>query len=70
MIQDIAPHTYHNEYKPSARIKTALSLHTKKAVYFFPARNGMQILLSHVSGSWRKRIADLYNNFILSVFHR
>lgn len=41
MIQDIAPHTYHNEYKPSAPDKDSFILAYEKAVYFFPARNGM-----------------------------
>ena len=50
MIQDIAPHTYHNEYKPSAPDKTALFLAYEKDSILLPARNGMQILLSHVSG--------------------
>ena len=40
MIQDIAPHTYHNEYKPSAPDKDSLSLHTKRQYTSSPPGTG------------------------------
>lgn len=55
MIQDIAPHTYHNEYKPSAPDKNSFILPTKKAVFFFHIRNGKQIFIFHVFRIWRKK---------------
>lgn len=45
MIQDIAPHTYHNEYKPSAPDKNSFILAYEKG----------SILLPH-----QEREADIY----------
>ena len=55
MIQDIAPHTYQTNTNLLPRIRTVLSLPTKKAVFFFHIRNGKQIFIFHVFRIWRKK---------------
>ena len=55
MIQDIAPHTYHNEYKPSAPDKDSFILAYEKGSILLPRQERDADILSHVSGSWRKR---------------
>ena len=56
MIQDIAPHTYHNEYKPSAPDKDSFILAYEKGSILLPRQErDADDYISHVSRSWRKR---------------
>lgn len=55
MIQDIAPHTYHNEYKPSAPDKNSFILAYEKGSILLPHQNGKQIFIFHVFRIWRKK---------------
>ena len=52
MIQDIAPHTYHNEYKPSAPDKNSFILAYEKG----------SILLPHQD--LEEKVSDLYSKYI------
>ena len=52
MIQDIAPHTYHNDYKPSAPDKNSFILAYEKG----------SILLPH-----QEREADIRNLFLRPI---
>ena len=66
MIQDIAPHTYHNEYKPSAPDKNSFILAYEKGSILLP---GSRYLFSTFSGSGGKSFKSL-QQVHLSVFYR
>ena len=69
MIQDIAPHTYHNEYKPSAPDKNSFILAYEKGSILLPHQE-------READIYFPRFQDLEESFrslqqvYLSVFYR
>lgn len=55
MIQDIAPHTYHNEYKPSAPDKNSFILAYEKGSILLPHQEREADIYFHVFRIWRKK---------------
>ena len=64
MIQDIAPHTYHNEYKPSAPDKDSFILAYEKGSILLPRQERDADITFPRFRELEEKIADLYNNFI------
>ena len=64
MIQDIAPHTYHNEYKPSAPDKDSFILAYEKGSILLPRQERDADITFPRFREFEEKIADLYNNFI------
>ena len=64
MIQDIAPHTYHNEYKPSAPDKDCFILAYEKGSILLPRQERDADITFPRFRELEEKIADLYNNFI------
>ena len=64
MIQDIAPHTYHNEYKPSAPDKDSFILAYEKGSILLPRQERDVDITFPRFREFEEKIADLYNNFI------
>lgn len=64
MIQDIAPHTYHNEYKPSAPDKDSFILAYEKGSILLPRQERDADITFPRFQELEEKIADLYNNFI------
>ena len=64
MIQDIAPHTYHNEYKPSAPDKDSFILAYEKGSILLPRQERDADITIPRFRELEEKIADLYNNFI------
>ena len=68
MIQDIAPHTYHNEYKPSAPDKDCLILAYEKGSILLPRQERDADITFPRFRELEEKIADLYNNFISFIY--
>ena len=64
MIQDIAPHTYHNEYKPSAPDKDCFILAYKKGSILLPRQERDADITFPRFRELEEKIADLYSNYI------
>ena len=64
MIQDIAPHTYHNEYKPSAPDKDCFILAYEKGSILLPRQERDADITFPRFRELEEKIADLYSNFI------
>ena len=64
MIQDIAPHTYHNEYKPSAPDKDSFILAYEKGSILLPRQERDADITFPRFRELEEKIADLYINFI------
>lgn len=63
MIQDIAPHTYHNEYKPSAPDTEQFYPCLRKRQYSSSTSERKQIFIFHVS-DLEEKVSDLYSKYI------
>lgn len=55
MIQDIAPHTYHNEYKPVAPDADSVILAYENGKVFFHKKRMIKLSPSHIFVSWNPR---------------
>ena len=64
MIQDIAPHTYHNEYKPSAPDKDCFILAYEKGSILLPRQERDADITFPRFRELEEKIADLYSNYI------
>ena len=64
MIQDIAPHTYHNEYKPSAPDKDSFILAYEKGSILLPRQERDADITFPRFRELEEKIADLYSNYI------
>ena len=64
MIQDIAPHTYHNEYKPSAPDKDSFILAFEKGNILLPRQERDADITFPRFRELEEKIADLYSNYI------
>lgn len=64
MIQDIAPHTYHNEYKPSAPDKDCFILVYEKGSILLPRQERDADITFPRFRELEEKIADLYSNYI------
>ena len=64
MIQDIAPHTYHNEYKPSAPDKDSFILAYEKGSILLPRQERDADITFPRFREFEEKIADLYSNYI------
>ena len=70
MIQDIAPHTYHNEYKPSAPDKNSFILAYEKGSILLPHQEReADIYFPRFQESGGKSFRSLQQVY-LSVFYR
>ena len=72
MIQDIAPHTYHNEYKPSAPDKNSFILAYEKGSILLPhqEREADDYIFHVFRNLDGKSFDNLYMQVYLSVFYR
>ena len=64
MIQDISPHTYHNEYKPSAPDKDSFILAYEKGSILLPRQERDADITFPRFRELEEKIADLYSNYI------
>ena len=64
MIQDIAPHTYHNEYKPSAPDKNSFILAYEKGRILLPQQKREEAITFPNFQELEGKIDDLYTNYI------
>ena len=64
MIQDIAPHTYHNEYKPSAPDKGSFILAYEKGTILLPKQEREEAITFPSFQELEGKIDDLYSNYI------
>ena len=64
MIQDIAPHTYHNEYKPSSPDKDCFILAYEKGSILLPRQERDADITFPCFRELEEKIADLYSNYI------
>lgn len=69
MIQDIAPHTYHNEYKPSAPDKNSFILAYEKGSILLPHQEREADIYFPRFQDLRKSFRSLQQVY-LSVFYR
>lgn len=64
MIQDIAPHTYHNEYKPIAPDADSIILAYENGKVFFHKKEGEKIITLPHFRELESQIPNLYENYI------
>ena len=64
MIQDIAPHIYHNEYKPSAPDKDSFILTYEKGRILLPRQNREEAITFPRFQELEERLDNLYVNYI------
>ena len=64
MIQDIAPHTYHNEYKPSAPDKDSFILTYENGRILLPRQNREEAITFPRFQELEGRLDNLYVNYI------
>ena len=64
MIQDIAPHIYHNEYKPSAPDKTSFILVYEKGQILLPCQEREEAITFPHFQELEGKLPDLYSNYI------
>ena len=61
MIQDIAPHTYHNEYKPSAPDKNSFILAYEKGSILLPHQEREADISFPRFQDLEEKVSDLYS---------
>ena len=61
MIQDIAPHTYHNEYKPSAPDKNSFILAYEKGSILLPHQEREADIYFPRFQDLEEKVSDLYS---------
>ena len=64
MIQDIAPHTYHNEYKPSAPDKNSFILAYEKGSILLPHQEREADIYFPRFQDLEEKVSDLYSKYI------
>lgn len=64
MIQDIAPHTYHNEYKPVAPDENSIILAYENGKSFFRKEDSSDVITLPRFRELEDKAADLYENYI------
>ena len=64
MIQDIAPHTYHNEYKPVAPDENSIILAYENVKSFFRKEDSSDVITLPRFRELEDKAADLYENYI------
>ena len=64
MIQDIAPHIYHNEYKPAAPDKTSFILVYEKGQILLPRQEREEAITFPHFQELEGKLPDLYSNYI------
>ena len=64
MIQDIAPHTYHNEYKPSAPDKNSFILAYEKGSILLPHQEREADIYFPRFQDLDEKVSDLYSKYI------
>lgn len=64
MIQDIAPHTYHNEYKPSAPDKNSFILAYEKGSILLPHQKREADIYFPRFQDLEEKVSDLYSKYI------
>ena len=64
MIQDIAPHIYHNEYKPAAPDKTSFILVYEKGQILLPCQEREEAITFPHFQELEGKLPDLYSNYI------
>ena len=64
MIQDIAPHIYHNEYKPSAPDKDSFILTYENGRILLPRQNREEAITFPRFQELEGRLDNLYVNYI------
>ena len=64
MIQDIAPHTYHNEYKPVAPDENSIILAYENGKSFFSKEDSSDVITLPRFRELEDKAADLYENYI------
>ena len=64
MIQDIAPHIYHNEYKPSAPDKDSFILTYENGRILLPRQNREEAITFPRFQELERRLDNLYVNYI------
>ena len=64
MIQDIAPHTYHNEYKPSAPDKNSFILAYEKGSILLPHQEREADIYFPRFQNLEEKVSDLYSKYI------
>ena len=64
MIQDIAPHIYHNEYKPVAPDADSIILAYENGKVFFHKKEGEKIITLPRFRELESQIPNLYKNYI------
>ena len=64
MIQDIAPHTYHNEYKSSAPDKNSFILAYEKGSILLPHQEREADIYFPRFQDLEEKVSDLYSKYI------
>ena len=71
MIQDIAPHTYHNEYRPSQPDKDSFILVYEKGSILLPRQEREEAISFPRFQELEGKTENLYSNYIYHIrfFH-